>query len=955
VLSADGRYVLFASTANNLTLTASNAPIPSPFPASLNVFVRDRTNATTRLVSVNLTGLAGGDGDSLPADISTNGRYVAFESSAGDLVAGDTNNASDVFVRDLVNGATSLVSVSTNGGVGNGASRTATMTPDGRYIAFVSTANNLVSGDTNTIADVFVRDLWAGTTTLASVGARATNSSFYYGTTGSDAPQLTPDGRYVAFCSATAGLVPGVTSVGDIYLRDLVAGITYWASSYGRTALQNIQNTQNGVCYNHCLSADGQYVAYEVSQASGAGIILRYNLGSGITDVVNTNAYVPLGPYADSRSLDMTPDGQHIVFIANTNDTTGTNTCVCVWDAQSGMTTLASANLSNAVPVGSTCDWPAFDSSGRFVAFLSNSTNMVTNLLSGFYHLYLRDLQAGTTTLLDSDTSGVGTALDAATMPRLSADGQFAAFACVDSFIVANDRTHNSDVFVRDAIAGTSELISLHDPGLPSATGNGPSYASPYSVSTNAHYIAFASEADNLVEMDTNGVRDVFLCDLDAGTNVLVSVSQDGFVGNGVSTDPAISGDGRYVAFTSAATNLVSGDTNNALDVFVRDLQAGTTTLVSINATGTGPGNADSYSPVINADGGFVYFRSKASNLRPGGFSGENLFVRDLVASTTTALTTAGVSCSATSADGRFVALVDTTAASLYVWDSQVSAMVFTNSTAGLSISAIGISLDGQRIAYSSATQLYMADRSANTSGVFLPYPAPLHAGLRFSSNGQFVVCAATVRNTNQVYLYDFLGGTNLLASQGYASGLAACGNSDSPDISPDGRFVAYRSDATNLVAGDSGNGVNVFLFDRQSGATTLLSASLWGNAAADRRSVAPIFSRDGQTLVFQSWATDLTAQDFNQDEDLFAYSLYYSGAIPVFYARMVSTASPGQRPTLTWPALSGKSYRVQFKNSLNDANWQDAGAGVSILGTLGQFSDPAPASSQRFYRIVAF
>ncbi|HWH68317.1 MAG TPA: hypothetical protein VNT26_02990, partial [Candidatus Sulfotelmatobacter sp.] len=134
VLSADGRYVLFASTANNLWLATNNQPIPAAFPPALNVYLRDRTNGTTSLVSVNLTGVAGGNGDSVPLDISTNGRFALFESRATDLVAGDTNNAPDLFVRDLVDGTTVLVSSSTDGLAGNGASHSAVMTPDGRCV-----------------------------------------------------------------------------------------------------------------------------------------------------------------------------------------------------------------------------------------------------------------------------------------------------------------------------------------------------------------------------------------------------------------------------------------------------------------------------------------------------------------------------------------------------------------------------------------------------------------------------------------------------------------------------------------------------------------------------------------------------------------------------------------------------------------------------------------------------
>lgn len=206
--SADGRFVLFTSVANNLVIASNNAaPTVSGLLPPLNAYLRDRSNAVTTLISVNLAGTNGGNGDSYAVGISTNGHYVLFETSASDLIAGDTNNASDVVVRDLWAGTNILVSAATNGLTGNGASDSAVMTPDGRYVAFVSAASNLVAGDTNGIRDVFVRDVVTGTTTLVSVGAQMSQGS-------SEAPLITPDGRYVAFFSTATNLVPGVPQSG---------------------------------------------------------------------------------------------------------------------------------------------------------------------------------------------------------------------------------------------------------------------------------------------------------------------------------------------------------------------------------------------------------------------------------------------------------------------------------------------------------------------------------------------------------------------------------------------------------------------------------------------------------------------------------------------------------------------------------------------------------------------
>jgi Tol biopolymer transport system component len=562
IVSADGHYVLFSSTADNLV----SGPMPGLALRPLNVFLRDRASGTTALVSVNLAG-TGGNGDSLPCGISTNGRYALFTSTAGDLVPGDTNNAGDVFVRDLVNGTTTLVSVSTNGASGSGTSRNPAMTPDGRYVAFVSTATNLVANDTNGIPDVFIRDLQAGTTALVSVGAKSAASTTIQSS--SESPEITPDGRYVAFFSAATNLVSGVTLVGEVYVRDLAAGTTIWASTNARSLFQSVAGTADGISCNQVISTDGQFVAFEtcpnsVTSFNARGIVLRYNLQTHLTDIVHTNANVPFpASYADINNLDMTPDGRFIALVANGVGSTG-KTVIYLWDAQTATNTLVSADLTTGLPVSGICAAPVVNPTGQYVAFLCNATNLTANTLTGGYDLYLRDTQAGTTQLVDADTNGVGIGVDPAIIPALSGDGNTVAFEGMDGNLVPDDRNHDWDVFARNLATGTTGLISAHDPALPSQSPNGLSTLFSSSVSTNGRYVAFASGADNLVVNDTNGCCDVFVRDFLLGTNTLVSVATNGSSASGISTEPAISGDGRFVAFSSNATNLVAGDTNNA-------------------------------------------------------------------------------------------------------------------------------------------------------------------------------------------------------------------------------------------------------------------------------------------------------------------------------------------------------------------------------------------------------
>ena len=662
-LTPDGHYVLFASTANNLlSLDGSNA-LPMHIPARLNVFARDRTNSVTLLASPNLAGTGGGNGDSLPDGISTDGRYVLFESAAEDLVVNDTNQETDVFVRDLVNGTTRLISVSTNGMSGNGESASAVLTPDGRYVAFVSSASDLVPNDANGIPDVFVRDLQANTTALISKDAISATG----GQGASESPVISSDGERIAFYSTAINLVPGSSSAnGDVYVRDLSAGTTSWVSTNARALVESVFGSLGSlrtISYNQTISADGKFVTYEASENSAlAGVIVRHNLETGNDDIVATNAAIPnaiVPPYEDFRSLDMTSDGRFMAYVANVGNTPGTGTCIYVWDAQTGIAALASGDLSNAAPPGAFCNWPVLDNAGEHLAFVSDAPGLTTNTPYGGNNIYVRNLSSGVTTLVNEGTNGPGTFADIAVPPSLNADGTLLAFDVFDGTLVAHDNNHVYDVALRDVAAGSTELISVRDQSLPATTPNANSAASATSVDFDGRYIAFASDADNLVANDNNGLRDIFVRDLVSGTNILVSVaSNENDVGHSLSTDPAISGDGRFVAFSSLADDLVTGDDNHAEDVFVRDLQNMQTTLVSVSTNGVSPGSDDSFDPVISQDGHYVLFHSLAGNLAPGLTPGrENIFVRDLQNHTNYALTTAAADAAAMTPDGQYVRL----------------------------------------------------------------------------------------------------------------------------------------------------------------------------------------------------------------------------------------------------------------------------------------------------------
>jgi Tol biopolymer transport system component len=214
--------------------------------------------------------------------------------------------------------------------------------------------------------------------------------------------------------------------------------------------------------------------------------------------------------------------------------------------------------------------------------------------------------------------------------PALSADGRFVAFTSDASNLVPGDTNGFGDVFVRDRRTGTTARVSLGTNGVQAN-----SFSSDPALSAGGRFVAFTSEASNLVPGDTNGRQDVFVRNHQTGTTERVSLGTSGVQGNDYSEAPALSSDGRFVAFASLASNLVPDDTNGQTDVFVRDHRTGVTERFSLGPNRV-QGNNGSSDPALSAGGRFVAFASGASNLVPGDTNGErDVFVRDRQTGTT--------------------------------------------------------------------------------------------------------------------------------------------------------------------------------------------------------------------------------------------------------------------------------------------------------------------------------
>ena len=340
---------------------------------------------------------------------------------------------------------------------------------------------------------------------------------------------------------------------------------------------------------------------------------------------------------------------------------------------------------------------PSLSADGSTVAFASLATNLVTTgpVQARVVGIFVRDRRTGRTDRISDPPDGPVANGDSRA-PAVSGDGSVVAFESRASNLVAGDGNGAADVFVRDRASGRTTRVSVASDGTP---GNGDSVAP--SISADGRFVAFASEATGLVPGDHNRAEDVFVHDRRTGRTTRVSVGVDGRPGNGASYSPALSADGRYVAFVSEATNLVRGDTNGDSDVFVHDRDTGRTVRVSL-AEGGGQANGDAYAPAISGDGRFVAFVTAAGNVVPGDANhAADVFVHDRQTGRTVLVgagdggrpSDRGSSTPSLSADGRSVAFV--TDAPLVAGDTNGTEDVYVADTAGGGLRRVSVASDG--------------------------------------------------------------------------------------------------------------------------------------------------------------------------------------------------------------------------------------------------------------------
>jgi Tol biopolymer transport system component len=428
-----------AAALTSYTVTAANADASAELALELEVLVP--VDSITVLASQSGAGAAGNNSSNLPA-VSGNGELIAFQSFANNLVAGDTNGQADIFVRDLDSGATQRVSLANGGVQADNSSGGAVLDQDGDFVAYESFATNLVAGDTNGQSDVFRTALSPALGVLETVRV-SVSSAGVQGNGASSQASISGAGDRVVFASLATNLVVGDTNgASDIFLRVLGAGTS---GTTERVSVSSAELQANGLCIAPRISADG-----------------------------------------------------------------------------------------NAV------------------VFASTATNLVPGVTTGELLIYVRDLDAGTTECVSVSSEGFP-ANGPCSAAQISPNGRFVAFGSSADLLVAGDNNLVEDVFLHDREQGTTVRVSVSSTG---EQGNGQSRFP--ALSADGDCVFFDSLATNLVPDDTNGVRDIFRHEVGQETQ-RVNLAADGTQADLQAFFPAAAPSGETVAYVSAATNLVEG------------------------------------------------------------------------------------------------------------------------------------------------------------------------------------------------------------------------------------------------------------------------------------------------------------------------------------------------------------------------------------------------------------
>jgi Ca2+-binding RTX toxin-like protein len=648
-LSADGRFAAFTSLADDIAENEANS--------HQDVFLYDAEGnggtGSVALVSRTAAGATAG-GTSNFEGLAANGRFVVFSSVGSDIAQVDDNNNIDLFLFDAeANGGAGGVSLITRAfgtasTTANPGSTFKSISADGRYTVFQSSANNIAQTDTNNASDVFLYDAQAnGDTGGVILISRAFGTVNTTGNSFSEFVAASEDGRYTFFSTLSTNMSEDGGSGGDLFAYDaqgnggagalllitrrfgttgdgaLGSDFLRGFSADGRFAI--IDSDANGMAQNDS-GFDWDVFLFDAQASGGAGELTLVSRAFGTTGTgANGNSF-----HAANSS-----DGRYVSFISEAADVaqfdTNNSRDIFLFDSQAnggagGVSLVSRAFGTVSTAANAESMFNAMSADGRYVVFSSEATDIAEiDGVGTDRDIFLYDAEgnggAGGVILVSRAFGATTTtATGESVFDAASVDGRYVVFHSAAGDLAQTDTNGVADIFMfdRDANGGVGSVALVSRAfGTTSTAANG---ASAFvSSSADGRFTVFSSTASNIAESDTNGVADLFVYDAAAndGTGAVSLVSRiagtSGTAANGPSTVAGISDNGRYIAFTSTAINIVTGDTNGVADLFVFDALTGITRLVSQSKSLGVSNAAPTFLDVF--DDGTVYFRSAASNI----------------------------------------------------------------------------------------------------------------------------------------------------------------------------------------------------------------------------------------------------------------------------------------------------------------------------------------------------
>lgn len=657
----------------------------------------------------------------------------------------------------------------------------------------------------------------------------------------------------------------------------------------------------------------------------------------------------------------MSNDGQTLAFsLTVTNDTIPGHR-ISLWTPKSGLKTLDESAMT--LPPGGaepmTSKWPLLSPDGRKLAFVTQDAVPSAGVTEGgTLRLFVRTLATGRTVALPEADYGWA-------YPEFSPDGSKLLFQTVSTLGFEGDRNEDLDVFVVDTETGNPTLVSTLPNTAASVTPSKLSGAPRLSV--DGRYVFYASMADDLVVGDTNGVWDIFRYDRRTGETKGVSTFPNGVPG-GAKALLDVSPNGRLVLFSSFQPGFAEGDTNGLADGFLKDMETGVLTLVSV----FDPNRPESgISPVISGrmsdDGRFIVYDQDVG-------SGQISTLRDLVGGQSWVLTrsrspdemprVSNYMPSLISADGKVVTFVfrtETNGVWSYLRDSdEMRAIDESKPKSEVSfVNQLNVSRNGRWIAYEDGLRnkaslgltLRVKDLVMHTSRA-IPLGDFSTRDLELSDTGGLVFSTAAPlpgsaddNRLKDVFFYDFNADLLWLVSRSSGGRAGVGGESGSPRISRDGRYIVFRSSATNLIDGDVNGTADIFIHDSASDTITLLSGDAQGTGPGNGPSYGPAISADAGVVAFFSQADNMAANDFNGLPDIFAVEPKRIDPLPLKPVRLSASGSRWAR--FQWWSNSGTRYVVRATSNLASGDWKQVGP--ELVGTGGTLVFDEPRDPNRF------